>query len=193
MENVIKLYNQDDNKIYLYKGYYDKKQSQELFDYALEKFDTKIYPFRLRQQRALWACGDEKTKHEFRGVEVKINPWDAKCAKLQQSLMENFGVYNNFCLVNHYRNGKDSIAPHSDGELYSKNKSVFTLSTGATRKMQLIPYNQIKHKKLEFDVEAGDLFLMCGNTQTIYKHGIEPQPSIKEPRISFTLRSTKLH
>jgi alkylated DNA repair dioxygenase AlkB len=80
-------------------------------------------------------------------------------------------VYNNFCLINHYRDGKDSIAPHSDGELHSKNKSVFTIAVGETRQMKLVPYSST-NSTIVFDFEAGDLLWMCGNVQSKWKHNM---------------------
>jgi alkylated DNA repair dioxygenase AlkB len=94
-------------------------------------------------------------------------------------------------LINHYRNGRDSIAPHSDGELHSKNHSVFTASVGATRRMNLVPYSSLV-ATITFDFEQGDLLWMCGDAQKKWKHGIEPEPLILNPRYSFTFRSTLL-
>lgn len=112
----------------------------------------------------------------------------ATCLLIQDRIQTEFDVYNNFCLINHYRNGKDSIAPHADGELYSKNKSVFTVAVGATRKMKLVSAT----KTIVFDFEDGDLLLMDGNVQSKWKHGIDPDPTVLDARYSFTLRSTLL-
>src|SRR4029079_7543962 len=191
LEMAINLVDESDgSKIILIKKYLNETECKNLFDYCTQ-LQTKLYPFKLKQNRLLWACGDEGTYHEFRNVNVIINEWSSNCLLIRDRIQTEFDIYHNFCLINHYRNGFDSIAPHSDGELHSKNKSVFTLGIGATRKMQLIPYSSLK-PKIIFDFEQGDLLLMCGNVQTKYKHGIDIEPTITKPRYSLTFRSTLL-
>lgn len=188
---VIKLLDDDDgSQIYLYKKWYLEKDIKDLKEFC-KNVETKLYPFGMKKNRLLWACGDEGATHSFRKVHVKINEWTPECKKIKDALIEDFDVYTNFCLLNHYRNGKDAISPHSDGETFAKNKSVFTLSTGATRKMQLIPLPNYKHKmkKLSFLLEEGDLLYMCGDAQNKCQHGIDIEPDILLPRHSFTLRS----
>ena len=154
---------------------------------------TKLYPFGLKQNRLLWACGDPGTYHRFRSVAVEINKWTPEIKEVQSLLKSEFDIYTNFCLLNHYRNGKDSIAPHADGELFAKNKSVFTLSLGGTRKMKLVSSSTSDNTlpNIEFLVENGDLFWMWGNIQDKWKHGIDVDLKATIPRHSLTFRSTK--
>ena len=134
----------------------------------------------MKQNRLLWACGDPGVKHGFRGVNVPINPWPSELEAIRNKLERIFHIQTNFCLVNHYRNGNDSVAPHIDGDLYADRKAVFTLSLGTTRQMRLV---SLKGKPdITFDVAAGDLFLMWGTLQEEWKHGIDLQPHIQTPR-----------
>jgi len=188
-KNPIFLVNDPDgSQIILFKKWILEPECKALFEYCVN-LETKLYPFRLKQNRLLYAFGDEGVYHEFRNVKVDIHKWSSECLSLQKRIQSEFDVYNNFCLINHYRNGYDSIASHSDGELHSKNKSVFTAAVGATRTMQLIPYSSLK-SKISFDFEQGDLLWMCGNVQSKWKHGIDIEPSVPNPRYSFTFRST---
>jgi alkylated DNA repair dioxygenase AlkB len=180
----------DGSRIVLFKKWLPDLECKTYFEYCTT-LKTKLYPFNLKQKRLLWACGDSGVYHEFRNVQVDIHEWSTECLAIRDKINSEFDVYNNFCLINHYRDGRDSIAPHSDGELYSKNKSVFTVSVGETRQMKLVPYSSAKGT-IVFDFEAGDLLWMCGNVQSKWKHGIDVDPSIIHPRYSFTLRSTLL-
>jgi hypothetical protein len=180
----------DGSRIVLFKKWLQDAECDKLFEYCTS-LKTKLYPFKLKQNRLIWACGDDGVYHEFRGVSVDIHEWSPETLFIREKIISEFDVYNNFCLINHYRNGKDSIAPHSDGELYSKNKSVFTVAVGATRKMKLLP-NSIAKIPIIFDFESGDLLWMCGNVQSKWKHGIDVDPNVIHPRYSFTLRSTLL-
>lgn len=84
-----------------------------------QHLETQLYPFGLKQNRLLWACGDPGTSHGFRGVNVPLHPWSPELEQIRDQLTRIFQIRTNFCLVNHYRNGQDSIAPHVDGDLYS--------------------------------------------------------------------------
>jgi alkylated DNA repair dioxygenase AlkB len=180
----------DGSRAILFKNWFDKDKADTLLKYCHE-LETKLYPFRLKQNRLLWACGDPGVYHSFRDVNVDIHEWPPELKKIHSLLLKCFDVYTNFCLVNHYRNGYDSVASHSDGELFAKNKSVFTISLGATRKMRLVSY-KTGFPDIVFALEHGDLFLMCGNVQSKWKHGIDIESNVKDPRYSLTLRSTLL-
>jgi hypothetical protein len=182
-----------DGEALLYKRWVDAKEAATLVAFCSE-LHTRLYPFGLRHNRLLWACGDPGVHHGFRGVNVDIMPWPPILRAIRDKLVRQFCVYTNFCLVNHYRNGRDAIAPHADEELFARNKSVFTLALGATRPMKLIPtgYKATKYKTVTFPFESGDLFLMCGNIQRYFKHGIGVDRSLFDVRFSLTFRSTSL-
>lgn len=92
-------------------------------------------------------------------------------------------------MVNHYPNGKYCIALHSDTDLYAKNKSVITLSLGASRKFLF------EKKSDKFSIETvvnhGDLLVCFGDVQDHWKHGIPEEPNILECRYSLTFRGMK--
>lgn len=155
-----------------------------------QNLETRLYPFGLKQNRLLWACGDPGTTHGFRGVNVPIQPWPQELEVFRDQLTRIFHIRTNFCLVNHYRDGQDSVAPHVDGDLYADRQAVFTISLGITRRMRLVSLG--KEADVAFDVEAGDLFLMWGTLQQHWKHGIDKQPNITSSRYSLTFRSTRI-
>ena len=178
----------------LFKKWLSEADANELFIFC-SGLETKQHDFKwcghsLKQKRLNWACGDAGTVHAFGGVDVPIHAWPPLLLAIRELLYATHGVYCNFCLVNDYPTGMYSIAPHSDGELHAKDKSVFTLSLGATRTMQLTQGKEMKH---QMHLEHGDLFLMSHNFQHFYKHGIAVEPLVCTRRISLTFRSTLLH
>jgi hypothetical protein len=164
-------------------------QPQIMFEWC-QHLETQLYPFGLKQNRLLWACGDPGTSHGFRGVNVTLHPWPPELETLRDQLTRIFEIRTNFCLVNHYRNGLDSIAPHVDGDLYADRQAVFTISLGTTRRMRLVSLKG--NPDITFDVDAGDLFIMWGTFQQHWKHGIDKQPDITTARYSLTFRSTRV-
>jgi alkylated DNA repair dioxygenase AlkB len=65
---------------------------------------------------------------------------------------------------------------------------VATLSLGATRRLQVVPRDKRHGPARHFPLASGDLFLMLGQTQRHFRHGIPKQPSLTEERISLTFR-----
>lgn len=93
----------------------------------------------------------------------------------------------NSCLLNLYHNGAEGMAWHSDDEHELKTAgSIASLSLGAERKFAF------KHKKtkerLVFELEAGDLIEMKGETQSHWLHNIPTTKKIQSPRINLTFR-----
>ena len=94
------------------------------------------------------------------------------------------GDYN-YCLLNLYRNGQDSMGMHADDEPEMGNV-IGSLSLGATRIFR-IKHNKTK-EKMEFEVSHGALIIMAGTMQQFWKHEI---PKTKKPvgeRINLTFR-----
>jgi len=90
--------------------------------------------------------------------------------------------------LNHYRDGRDSVAPHND-KLHSlvPGHPIALLSLGATRRMTIRakpPHRHVQH----IDLQPGSLLLMSYASQLHYEHGI---PKTRDPvgaRISLAFR-----
>lgn len=105
------------------------------------------------------------------------------------------GCQYNFCLVNYYANGGDSISYHSDDESFlGDTPAIASLSLGARRDFLL------KHKPrqglqdcetLKLSLSSGDMVLMRGSTQANWLHSI-PKRTGKNAddggRINITFR-----
>lgn len=144
----------------------------------------------LKQTRKNWACGDVGVIHQFGGVTVPVHEWTEAPAleQIRDRIHFVLGVYTNFCLVNHYATGKDSIALHSDSELFADNKSVLTISLGTSRMFQLKHLSGLIH---DFTLHHGDMFVMNGNVQIHWKHGLPADPTVTTARYSLTYRGAR--
>jgi alkylated DNA repair dioxygenase AlkB len=90
--------------------------------------------------------------------------------------------------LNRYRDGRDSVAPHSD-HLYELRPGypIALLSLGATRRMT-IRAKAAPPRVFHVDLEPGSLLVMDYTTQQHYDHGV---PKTQEPvgeRISLAFR-----
>jgi alkylated DNA repair dioxygenase AlkB len=97
-------------------------------------------------------------------------------------------------LLNHYRDGNDSIAYHADNEAVDIDKNIIaSISVGATRVFCLRPKNGrtkplVAEPKMKFELSHGSLIVMQGDTQKSWIHAIPKDAKVTEPRINLTFR-----
>jgi alkylated DNA repair dioxygenase AlkB len=90
--------------------------------------------------------------------------------------------------LNLYRNGNDSVAPHSDKtERLVPRQPIAILSLGAPRRM-VIRSKSGKGRALKVTLEAGSVLLMSYASQFTHEHGIPKTADLQSPRISLAFR-----
>jgi alkylated DNA repair dioxygenase AlkB len=95
------------------------------------------------------------------------------------------------CLLNLYRNGRDSNGWHADDEkTLGKNPIIASISLGQER------YFHLKHKlkkdlKQKLLLEHGSLLLMKGETQHCWYHQVPKTAKTVQERINITFRVIK--
>jgi alkylated DNA repair dioxygenase AlkB len=106
---------------------------------------------------------------------------------LKQRIEAIAGSYN-YCLLNLYRSGADSVGWHADNE--SQMGSVIgSLSLGATRTFQ-IRHNGTK-ETASFAVASGTLIIMAGTMQQFWKHTVPKTTKPVGERINLTFRQVR--
>jgi alkylated DNA repair dioxygenase AlkB len=109
----------------------------------------------------------------------------------------------NFCLVNYYADGKDSISYHSDDERFlGPNPAIASFSLGAKRdflmKHKPIPPKEgvvtEEPKGVKLPLGPGDMVLMRGKTQANWLHSIPKRagPEAGKGRINITFRKAMI-
>ncbi|KAL2042905.1 hypothetical protein N7G274_004665 [Stereocaulon virgatum] len=126
-----------------------------------------------------------------------------QCLDLLRRLTEIFtGATYNFCLVNYYADGADSISYHSDDERFlGPNPSIASFSLGATRDFCMKhkpmppkdghpPPEQNLKPPLKLPLASGDMVLMRGKTQANWLHSIPKRKGKgnESGRINITFR-----
>jgi len=118
---------------------------------------------------------------------------------LRQITEGSTGETFNFCLVNYYASGDDSISYHSDDERFlGVNPSIASFSLGARRDFLLkhkpIPPSDAapppELKPLKYPLASGDMILMRGKTQSCWLHSIPKRKGgeSEHGRINITFR-----
>ncbi|GAB7357266.1 hypothetical protein MBLNU459_g8239t1 [Dothideomycetes sp. NU459] len=113
------------------------------------------------------------------------------------------GETYNFCLVNYYASGNDSISYHSDDEKFlGVHPAIASFSLGAKRdflmKHKPIPPSEkaapTEAKPLKLPLASGDMILMRGPTQSNWLHSIPKRKGGESDkgRINITFRKAKV-
>ncbi|RAL14512.1 alpha-ketoglutarate-dependent dioxygenase AlkB family protein, partial [Aspergillus homomorphus CBS 101889] len=106
------------------------------------------------------------------------------------------GTHYNFCLVNYYATGDDSISYHSDDERFlGPNPTIASISLGGQRDF-LLKHKPVAGsdvdagKPLKFPLDSGDMIIMRGETQANWLHSIPKRKGAQgsQGRINITFR-----
>ena len=140
---------------------------------------------------------------------VPANRWKCRprplpqCLEHLKNLTEAFtGATYNFCLVNYYANGSDSISYHSDDERFlGPDPAIASISLGATRdfcmkhkpvaaKVGEAPLDDKAPPPLKLPLASGDMVLMKGKTQSNWLHSLPKRKGkgSEGGRINITFR-----
>lgn len=145
---------------------------------------------------------DAKTGKKVEKGRYKCTPRPIpRCLDHLRTLTEGTtGETFNFCLVNYYADGKDSISYHSDDERFlGTNPAIASFSLGARRdflmKHKPIPPSTSappspEPKQLKLPLGSGDMVLMKGKTQANWLHSIPKRAGdeAKKGRVNITFR-----
>jgi alkylated DNA repair dioxygenase AlkB len=128
--------------------------------------------------------GDEGVTYYYSGTENKALPWTETLLEIKRQIEAVQGQYN-YCLLNCYRSGADSVGLHADNEPGMGNV-IGSLSLGATRTFR-IRHNKTKEKR-DFVVANGTLIIMAGTMQQFWKHEVPKTTEEVGERINLTFR-----
>jgi alkylated DNA repair dioxygenase AlkB len=145
---------------------------------------------------------DAKTKQPVSADRYKCKPRPLPaCLDFLRTLTENStGFTYNFCLVNYYATGEDSISYHSDDERFlGPDPAIASFSLGAKRDFlmkhkPIVPSDaepsRPEPKPLKLPLASGDMILMRGRTQSKWLHSIPKRKGGESDRgrINITFR-----
>lgn len=142
------------------------------------------------------------------GTGKKVEAWMFRCKprpipqcldELRKVTEGTTGNTFNFCLVNYYADGRDSISYHSDDECFlGQNPSIASFTLGAKRDF-LLKHKPIASREgettpdpalIKLSLGSGDMVLMRGKTQSMWLHSIPKRSGVEanKGRINITFR-----
>jgi alkylated DNA repair dioxygenase AlkB len=157
--------------------------------YFVELRDTSAWEqkkgaFGNMQPRLTVSYGDSGITYYYSGTKNEALPWTNTLLEIKQKIEAVKGEYN-YCLLNRYRSGSDSVGLHADDEPGMGNV-IGSLSLGATRTFR-IRHNTTKETR-SFLVGNGTLIIMAGTMQKFWKHEVPKTTETVGERINLTFR-----
>ncbi|MET3009669.1 alpha-ketoglutarate-dependent dioxygenase AlkB [Stenotrophomonas koreensis] len=155
---------------------------------AWRQEQIELWGKRYLQPRLIAWHGDAGRSYRYSGLALEPQPWTLLQA-LRHAVETACGEVFNSVLLNHYRNGRDSMGMHSDDEPELGEQPVIaSLSLGEPRNLIF------RHKRIstlapvQVPLPSGSLLLMKGDTQRYWKHGIAKSSRPLGPRVNLTFR-----
>jgi alkylated DNA repair dioxygenase AlkB len=136
------------------------------------------------QPRLTASYGDDGVTYYYSGTANAALPWTPTLREIKQQVEAVQGRYN-YCLLNRYRSGADSVRMHTDDEPAVAHV-IGSLSLGATRTFR-IRHNKSKETRT-FHVSNGTLIIMAGTMQQFWKHEVPKTTEDVGERINLTFR-----
>jgi alkylated DNA repair dioxygenase AlkB len=145
-------------------------------------WEQKKAAFGHLQPRLTASYGDDGVAYFYSGTENKSLTWTPTLLEIKLRIEAVRGRYN-YCLLNRYRSGADSVGLHADDEPGMADV-IGSLSLGATR-MFRIRHNRTKETRT-FQLGSGSLVVMAGTVQRFWKHEVPKTNENVGERINLT-------
>jgi alkylated DNA repair dioxygenase AlkB len=146
-----------------------------------------VYGKSLLQPRQTVSFSDKGLAYKYSGTTCTGAPFDGFMDELRGLVEEIVGTKFNFCLINKYRDGNDSIGAHSDDEK-GMSGPIASMSFGATRFFD-VTSKCGEFEKIRTPLEAGSLIVMHPGSQKASQHAVPVQKRVKGIRYNLTFRN----
>jgi alkylated DNA repair dioxygenase AlkB len=184
----------DGGLVTLHEGWLGEVEASELFvtlrdTIAWRQEKVRFFGREHAQPRLIAAYADPGAHYTYSGLHLAPAPWPDAVARVRERVVDAVGAPFNSVLLNHYRDGHDSMGLHADAEReLGRDPVVAALSLGAPRRFVLRHAKRRDAARLDLELTPGSLLVMTGTTQHHYRHGIPKEPRRAGARISLTFR-----
>ncbi|GMN11655.1 alpha-ketoglutarate-dependent dioxygenase AlkB [Croceitalea sp. MTPC9] len=144
----------------------------------------KIHP----QPRLTALFGNNGKSYSYSNITMNPHSFTSELLELKEAIESISEISFTTCLLNLYRDGKDSNGWHSDDEAeLGKNPVIASISLGQERFFHLRHKND-KRLRQKILLTHGSLLLMKGETQHFWQHQIPKTTRQIKERINLTFR-----
>jgi len=180
--------------VILFENFFSIEESNALYTSLLNNTDWEqdqmtIYGKQVDLPRLTAWYGDTDLGVDYVGKKTNFRSWTNELLKIKHRIEQEVDVKFTRCLLNYYRDGKDSVDWHQDYETNQRTNTVIgSVTFGATRTFMLKHATRKDLKRIEIPLVHGSLLLMKGATQENWKHKIPKTVKPILPRINLTFR-----
>jgi len=182
-----------DAEVIIQHHFFHQNESDRIFsrlyqNVAWKQEKTFLYGKQVALPRLTAWYGDTGKNYKYSKIVMEPQPWLPILEYIKSKVEERCGEHFNSVLLNLYRDGRDSIAWHSDDEQeLGNNPEIGSLSFGGTRSFRMRHKFQ-KGIKSNLQLTHGSLLIMRGETQHYWQHQIPKTRKLTQPRINLTFR-----
>ena len=185
-----------DSTILYFPNFLDSTTANQYFDIfkntiPWQQDDIKVYGKVYPQPRLTALYGNNSKPYSYSNITMQPHEFTDELLKLKQQIETKTNAIFTTCLLNLYRDGKDSNGWHSDNEKeLRQNPVIASITLGQERFFHLKhrTKKELKHKLL---LENGSLLLMQDETQHHWLHQIPKTAKAIKERINLTFRVIK--
>lgn len=185
-----------DSEITYFPAFLDAHEANEYFKklkttVSWQQDDIKVYGKTYPQPRLTALYGNNGKPYSYSNIIMQPQVFSEELLAIKQKIEEITQIKFTSCLLNLYRDGKDSNGWHADDEKeLGINPAIASLSLGQERFFHFRHKKDknIKHKIL---LNHGSLLLMQGETQHCWQHQIPKTSKVIGERINLTFRILK--
>lgn len=180
-------------KVIYYPQFLREQEAQELYDVLYretpwQQDNIKVFGKVYAQPRLTALYANNDLPYTYSNIRMQPHIFTPSLDALRIKVEEIAKVVFTTCLLNLYRDGKDSNGWHSDDEKeLGKNPTIASVSLGASR---VFKFRDKKAKSNVFSMrlEPGSLLLMSGATQHNWQHQLPKTSQTVQPRLNLTFR-----
>lgn len=150
--------------------------------------ELEVFNRRVLQPRLTAWFGDAGRSYTYSRVRLEPLPWTPVLVELKSNCESLAGTTFNSVLINLYRDGRDSVAWHSDNEIeLGECPTIASVSLGATRRFDL--RHRGTGQTIKTELHSGSVVVMSGASQDRWIHQVPKTTRQVGPRINLTFRT----
>lgn len=190
-------FNLPDADVVLYSNFFTAEESNRLLKSLKNTIEwqqdrVKFYGKVIDVPRLTALYGNENDVYKYSGLTFYPKTWTEDLRLIKERVESVANVEFTSCLLNYYRDGKDSNDWHQDNEKeLGENPVIASVTFGETRTFQLKHIKKTNLKRIDIPLKHGDFLLMKGATQHFWRHKIPKTSKPVNSRINLTFRVIK--
>ncbi|SHJ85626.1 alpha-ketoglutarate-dependent dioxygenase AlkB family protein [Pseudozobellia thermophila] len=182
-----------DSTIHYYPLFFKGGEADRFFDLLLHTVpwrqdSIKLFGKEYPQPRLTALFGNNGKEYSYSNITMRPHPFTEGLLEMKKKVDFKCKTRFTTCLLNLYRDGKDSNGWHSDNEKeLGHNPIIASISLGEERFFHL-KHRTCKAQRYKLLLEHGSLLVMSGTTQQYWMHQIPKTSRDLGKRINLTFR-----